>query len=242
MDVRTDVRTHATGPSKDDANADAMLYRLDSAHAEDLQINSFHRCVRTRLYFTSESHMHTLLNVLRFSAPGSPPVICEEGLHLMDNISQVAYLSHIVLRVFEDRFNPYHFHCELSFSPGATNDPFNPEESSCDVAPTILLDKGIRSGDLLRHLEEAIALSQQPRAVYRSNGPSPNPASSPNRKAGDGITKVKPVDGIAAAVAAAAAVSAAANDAPSVVLESDKEGQQNSVIDSNAVDTAVALP
>ena len=33
-------------------------------------INSPFRHVRTRIYFTSESHMHSLLNVLRFSHMG----------------------------------------------------------------------------------------------------------------------------------------------------------------------------
>ncbi|CAN0545937.1 unnamed protein product, partial [Ectocarpus sp. 12 AP-2014] len=43
-----------------------MRYQLDLSHVHDLPINSLGRRVRTRLYFTSESHLHTLLNVLRY--------------------------------------------------------------------------------------------------------------------------------------------------------------------------------
>lgn len=45
-----------------------MLHRLCPTYAQD--INSPFRHVRTRIYFTSESHMHSLLNVLRFCQLG----------------------------------------------------------------------------------------------------------------------------------------------------------------------------
>lgn len=41
------------------------IHRLCPTYATD--INSPLRHVRTRIYFTSESHVHSLLNVLRYS-------------------------------------------------------------------------------------------------------------------------------------------------------------------------------
>jgi inositol hexakisphosphate/diphosphoinositol-pentakisphosphate kinase len=140
-------------------SCDDNLYQLDESHAPDLRINSLGRSVRTRLYFTSESHMHTLLNVLRFPAEGHEPIICKEGLERMDNISEISYLSQIVIRLFEDRLNPLNFHCELSFSPGAVNDPL--VDKSNTIAPYVLLDKGITYGVLIDHLQSAIELSRQ---------------------------------------------------------------------------------
>ena len=40
------------------------IHRLCPTYAQD--INSPLRHVRTRIYFTSESHVHSLINVLRF--------------------------------------------------------------------------------------------------------------------------------------------------------------------------------
>ena len=49
------------------------MHRLCPTYAQD--INSPLRHVRTRIYFTSESHVHSLVNVLRFSHLGESPVL-----------------------------------------------------------------------------------------------------------------------------------------------------------------------
>jgi inositol hexakisphosphate/diphosphoinositol-pentakisphosphate kinase len=162
--INLDLNIALKSPEGDDS---AMLYQLDESHADDLRINTLGRSVRTRLYFTSESHMHTLLNVLRYSGEGEEPMVCKEGLELMDNIHEISYLSQIVIRLFEDRVNPLNFHCELSFSPGAVNDPIT--DKSNTVAPYTLLDKGIKYGVLIDHLESAIKLSRQDNDSSRAN-------------------------------------------------------------------------
>lgn len=44
-----------------------MRYLINMDYSADLPINTMGRRIRTRLYFTSESHLHTVLNVLRFT-------------------------------------------------------------------------------------------------------------------------------------------------------------------------------
>ena len=53
------------------AGPQEALHRLCPDYATD--INSPLRHVRTRIYFTSESHVHSLINVLRFCHVGAPP-------------------------------------------------------------------------------------------------------------------------------------------------------------------------
>ena len=86
-----------------------MRFHLDHSHSEDLDINSLGRAVRTRLYFTSESHLHTLLNVLRYPGPGEDCAISAEGLSMLDEVNELSYLTQIVLRLFVDRLDPRKF-------------------------------------------------------------------------------------------------------------------------------------
>ena len=63
------------------------------------------RHVRTRLYFTSESHIHSLFNVLRWgsaSDDGSPSIFSDATHSLFHHI-ELGYLTHIVFRVLQTR-------------------------------------------------------------------------------------------------------------------------------------------
>jgi hypothetical protein len=59
--------------------AEAVPHRLCPEFAP--HINSPLRHVRTRIYFTSESHIHSLVNVLRYCHLISTPGACPCGLH-----------------------------------------------------------------------------------------------------------------------------------------------------------------
>jgi hypothetical protein len=62
---------------------------LDTSHAEfgDLDIRSLKRAVRTRLYFTSESHCISLLNVLRNSSLADTAAVDAERTALSEPVS-----------------------------------------------------------------------------------------------------------------------------------------------------------
>lgn len=99
-------------------------------YSADLPINTMGRRVRTRLYFTSESHLHTLVNVLRFAydeenSKNSP--LSKFGRAVIANAPELCYLTQIVFRLFEDRnkdlTDPKRYRVEILFSPGAASPP-----------------------------------------------------------------------------------------------------------------------
>uniref|UniRef100_A0A8C4RZS8 Inositol hexakisphosphate and diphosphoinositol-pentakisphosphate kinase n=1 Tax=Erpetoichthys calabaricus TaxID=27687 RepID=A0A8C4RZS8_ERPCA len=83
------------------------------------------RHVRTRLYFTSESHVHSLLSILRYGA------LCDENkddqwkraMDYLNVVSELNYMTQIVIMLYEDPSKDVssddRFHVELHFSPGA---------------------------------------------------------------------------------------------------------------------------
>ncbi|XP_026329140.1 inositol hexakisphosphate and diphosphoinositol-pentakisphosphate kinase-like isoform X2 [Hyposmocoma kahamanoa] len=87
-------------------------------------VSSPGRHVRTRLYFTSESHVHSLLTVLRFG--GLLDVLKDEqwrrAMEYVSTVSELNYMSQIVVMLYEDPTkdpcSEERFHVELHFSPG----------------------------------------------------------------------------------------------------------------------------
>ena len=62
---------------------------------------------------------------------GDPCALSPEGLELLDNVSELSYLTQVVIRLFEDSQQPGRLRCELSFSPGANNCPY--KDNACEV-------------------------------------------------------------------------------------------------------------
>lgn len=87
-------------------------------------VSSPGRHVRTRLYFTSESHVHSLLTVLRHG--GLLDILTDEqwrrAMEYVSMVSELNYMSQIVVMLYEDPnkelTSDERFHVELHFSPG----------------------------------------------------------------------------------------------------------------------------
>jgi inositol hexakisphosphate/diphosphoinositol-pentakisphosphate kinase len=136
------------------ASGDERGFMLDHSHAEDLAINTPDRLVRTRLYFTSESHLHTLLNVLRFTKDPSNCVITDEGKLIVATCPELSYLTQIVFRLYENKTTG-EFRVAIDFSPGATDDPRGDSASKIEAYQT--LQDGCSVDSLITCLKKAIA-------------------------------------------------------------------------------------
>lgn len=131
-------------------NKTDMRYMINMDYSADLPINTMGRRIRTRLYFTSESHLHTLINVLRFAFNGdtcsghdcTSPVLSPYGMNLLNQSKEVCYLTQIVIRLFEDtsrKFDdPRRYRVEILFSAGATATPIHQARSTKETDLTRL--------------------------------------------------------------------------------------------------------
>lgn len=178
-------------------------HRLDASYAKN--VKSTHRSVRSRLYFTSESHLHSLLNVLRYGREECPikSPIGEEARKWVEDIPELCYMTHFALRVFERvQFplnDPQRFRVEISVSPGADQDPLTSDpEKQLEVAPLKIISReGLTCQELVDYVADCIAYAEQNEikeisrsVVTRSGGSTERtPADSTN---GSGyVTPVK---------------------------------------------------
>uniref|UniRef100_G1NDZ0 Inositol hexakisphosphate and diphosphoinositol-pentakisphosphate kinase n=1 Tax=Meleagris gallopavo TaxID=9103 RepID=G1NDZ0_MELGA len=103
---------------------------------EDESVNKLHplysrgvlspgRHVRTRLYFTSESHVHSLLSIFRYGGlldVSNKDQQWKRAMDYLSAISELNYMTQIVIMLYEDNnkdpSSEERFHVELHFSPG----------------------------------------------------------------------------------------------------------------------------
>ncbi|BAU01196.1 hypothetical protein VIGAN_11037900 [Vigna angularis var. angularis] len=124
---------------QDDDDDKETKYRLDPKYAN---VKTPDRHVRTRLYFTSESHIHSLMNVLRYcnldeSLQEEEGLVCHSALERLSKTKELDYMSHIVLRMFENTEvaleDPKRYRIELTYSRGADLSPLEKEGSECTL-------------------------------------------------------------------------------------------------------------
>uniref|UniRef100_A0A8C1BLH0 Inositol hexakisphosphate and diphosphoinositol-pentakisphosphate kinase n=1 Tax=Cyprinus carpio carpio TaxID=630221 RepID=A0A8C1BLH0_CYPCA len=102
---------------------------------EDEAVNKLHplysrgvmspgRHVRTRLYFTSESHVHSLLNIFRYGGllNEQKDEQWKQAMDYLSAVTELNYMTQIVIMLYEDNnkdpSSEERFHVELHFSPG----------------------------------------------------------------------------------------------------------------------------
>ncbi|XP_010550091.1 PREDICTED: inositol hexakisphosphate and diphosphoinositol-pentakisphosphate kinase 2-like isoform X2 [Tarenaya hassleriana] len=132
-----ELRRPGTGDQDEDDDKETK-YRLDPKYAN---VKTPERHVRTRLYFTSESHIHSLMNVLRYcnldeSLQGEESLVCKNALERLCKTKELDYMSYIVLRMFENTEvpldDPKRFRIELTFSRGADLSPLEKNDGEAE--------------------------------------------------------------------------------------------------------------
>lgn len=120
--IQADLLRNADSSNDDETES---VNRLDPKYSHG--VSSPDRHVRTRLYFTSESHIHSLVTSLQFG--GLLDIKRDEQWHrsmeFLSAISELNYLSQIVIMLYEDPTkeptSDDRFHVEIHFSSGVIN-------------------------------------------------------------------------------------------------------------------------
>ncbi|KAK9665449.1 hypothetical protein RND81_14G112700 [Saponaria officinalis] len=142
MPVKNEEMTNSFATSdlsmEQDDDEKETEYRLDPKYAN---VKTPERHVKTRLYFTSESHIHSLMNVLRYcnldeSLQGEESLVSRTALERLFKTKELDYMSYLVLRMFENTEvaldDKERFRIELTFSRGADLSPLERNDSEAN--------------------------------------------------------------------------------------------------------------
>ncbi|XP_028361231.1 inositol hexakisphosphate and diphosphoinositol-pentakisphosphate kinase 1 isoform X8 [Phyllostomus discolor] len=185
-----------------------ILLDLQRTH-EDESVNKLHplysrgvlspgRHVRTRLYFTSESHVHSLLSVFRYGGllDETQDAQWQRALAYLGAISELNYMTQIVIMLYEDNtrdpLSEERFHVELHFSPGVKGvEEEGSAPTGCGFRPASSENEEMKTDQgSMENLCPKKAPDEPDRALQTSPQPSEGPGhprKSPlirNRKAG----------------------------------------------------------
>ncbi|XP_043346085.1 inositol hexakisphosphate and diphosphoinositol-pentakisphosphate kinase 1 isoform X8 [Cervus canadensis] len=177
-----------------------ILLDLQRTHEDEYSrgVLSPGRHVRTRLYFTSESHVHSLLSVFRYGGllDETKDTQWQRALAYLSAIPELNYMTQIVIMLYEDNtrdpLSEERFHVELHFSPGVKGvEEEGSAPTGCGFRPASSENEERKADQgSVEDLCPAKASDEPDRALQTSPLPSEGPGlpkKSPlirNRKAG----------------------------------------------------------
>ncbi|XP_076356435.1 inositol hexakisphosphate and diphosphoinositol-pentakisphosphate kinase-like isoform X7 [Tachypleus tridentatus] len=150
--IRADLHRNID-PSGDETES---VNRLNPQYSHG--VSSPGRHVRTRLYFTSESHIHSLLTVLRYGGllDDEKDEQWHRAMEYVSAVSELNYITQVVIMLYEDPTkdpsSEERFHVELHFSPGVV----------CCVQKNLPPGPGFRPQSRNGPKEGPISLGSQP--------------------------------------------------------------------------------
>ena len=131
-------------------------FGLDEEKLDKGEIKSAWRHVKTRIYYTSQSHLYSLLNTLIYSMNSFLVDEKSNESKKIWNVFDLDYCSHIVFRLFEnynvDKNSKERYRIEIIVSPGANNNL-----SKCDdthlvpLNPWIILNDHLTLSDIQKY-------------------------------------------------------------------------------------------
>nr|XP_042132011.1 inositol hexakisphosphate and diphosphoinositol-pentakisphosphate kinase 1 isoform X14 [Peromyscus maniculatus bairdii] len=176
-----------------------ILLDLQRTHEDEYSrgVLSPGRHVRTRLYFTSESHVHSLLSVFRYGGllDETQDAQWQRALAYLSAISELNYMTQIVIMLYEDNtrdpLSEERFHVELHFSPGVKGVEEGSAPAGCGFRPASSENEEMKADQgSIENLCPGKAADEPDRALQTSPQPVEGtglPRRSPlirNRKAG----------------------------------------------------------
>ncbi|XP_040602076.1 inositol hexakisphosphate and diphosphoinositol-pentakisphosphate kinase 1 isoform X7 [Mesocricetus auratus] len=176
-----------------------ILLDLQRTHEDEYSrgVLSPGRHVRTRLYFTSESHVHSLLSVFRYGGllDETQDAQWQRALAYLSAISELNYMTQIVIMLYEDNtrdpLSEERFHVELHFSPGVKGIEEGSAPAGCGFRPASSENEEMKPDQgSIENLCSGKASDEPDRALQTSPQPIEGtglPRRSPlirNRKAG----------------------------------------------------------
>ncbi|NP_001380900.1 inositol hexakisphosphate and diphosphoinositol-pentakisphosphate kinase 1 isoform 16 [Homo sapiens] len=177
-----------------------ILLDLQRTHEDEYSrgVLSPGRHVRTRLYFTSESHVHSLLSVFRYGGllDETQDAQWQRALDYLSAISELNYMTQIVIMLYEDNtqdpLSEERFHVELHFSPGVKGvEEEGSAPAGCGFRPASSENEEMKTNQgSMENLCPGKASDEPDRALQTSPQPPEGPGlprRSPlirNRKAG----------------------------------------------------------